>query len=351
MKVFVTGATGLVGAHTVLELLRAGHSVRLLVRDRKKAEDYFKTHGFELSDFVVADMRDAAAIKQGLQGCDALLHSAAVVGMERRRADEIYNSNVDAIHAVIGTAYEIGIKNIIHVSSVGALFIDKKLHPEITVVDETAPIGSSVEAYGRSKAYCERYVRELQAQGAPIQITYPTSVWGPDDPKLNESNKALKIFVETVLPMTSSGFQFIDVRDIAIAHRLMLERGCPADRTQGRYVLGGHYYDWPALGDLVDGVTGNRILRLKLPDTVWMSIGALCDAIQHVIPFDFALTRESVTMITQWTPASTEKTKRELGLTLRSGEETARDTLRWLAQAGHIKPKHAGKAYTSSTHT
>ena len=350
MKVFITGATGLVGAHTAMELLRAGHTVRLLVRDRKKAEDYFKARGFILDDFVVADMRDVSAIKKGLEDCDALVHAAAVVGMERRRADEIYNSNVEAIHAVMDTACNAGIKNIIHVSSIGALFIDKKLHPEIKIVDESAPIGSSVEAYGRSKAYCERYVRELQAKGAPIQITYPTSIWGPDDPKLNESNKALKIFVETVLPMTNSGFQFIDVRDIAVAHRLMLERGCPADRTQGRYVLGGHYYDWPALGDLVDGVTGNRILRLKLPDSVWMSIGALCDAIQHVIPFDFALTRESVTMITQWTPASTAKAKRELGLTLRSGEETARDTLRWLAQAGHINAKRAGKAFTSPTH-
>ena len=351
MKIFITGATGLVGAHTALELLRAGHSVRLLVRDRKKAEDYFRAHGVELNDFVVADMRDAAAIKKGLEGCDALVHAAAVVGMERRRADEIYNSNIEAIHAVIGTACESGIKNIIHVSSVGALFIDKKLHPEIKIVDESAPIGSSVEAYGRSKAYCEKYVRELQTQGAPIQITYPTSIWGPDDPKLNESNNAMKIFYNMVLPVTTSGFQFIDVRDLAVAHRLMLERGCPVDRTQGRYVMGGHYYPWPVLGDLLDKVTGCKVWRLRLPDAMWMGIGALCDAIQHVVPFHFPLTRESTTMITQWTPASTEKAKRELGLTLRSGEETVHDTLRWMAHAGHLKPKYAGKAYTSSTHT
>jgi len=351
MKVFITGATGLIGAHTTLELLRAGHSVRLLVRDRKKAEDYFRQRGFELNDFVVGDMRNAEIIKKGLIGCDAVVHSAAVVGLERRRADEIYNSNVDAIHAVIGSACEAGIKNIIHVSSIGALFVDKKLHPEITTVDESTPLGSSAEAYGRSKLYCEKYVRDLQKKGAPIQVTYPTSVLGPDDPKLNESNKGLKIFVDLMLPMTSSGFQFIDARDIAIAHRLLLEKGCPADREQGRYILGGHYYDWPALGDLVDEVTGKKLWRLKLPDRVWLAIGVLCDTIQHVIPFDFALTRESTTMITQWTPASSEKIKRELGLTFRDGRETIRDTLCWMARAGHIKPKQAGKAFISSIHT
>jgi len=348
MKVFITGATGLIGAHTTLELLRTGHSVRLLVRDRKKAEQYFKAHGFDVDDLVVTDMRDVVAIKQGLQGCDAVVHAAAVVGLERRRADEIYNSNVDAIHAVIGTACEVGIKNIIHVSSIGALFVDKKLHPEITTVDESTPLGSSAEAYGRSKLYCEKYVRDLQKKGAPIQVTYPTSVLGPDDPKLNESNKGLKIFVDLMLPMTNSGFQLVDVRDIGIAHRLMLEKGCPANPEQGRYILGGYYYDWPALGDLIDGVTGKKLLRLKLPDCVWMGIGAICDAIQHVIPFDFALTRESTTMITQWTPANSDKAKRELGLVFRNGEETIRDTLRWMAQAGHIKPKQAGKAFTTN---
>ena len=48
MKVFVTGATGMVGAHTTMELLRAGHSVRLLVRNRDKADKYFAALGGEV---------------------------------------------------------------------------------------------------------------------------------------------------------------------------------------------------------------------------------------------------------------------------------------------------------------
>ena len=52
MRIFVTGATGFVGAHTTLELLDAGHDVRLLVRDEGLARRYFAGKGFEVDDFV-----------------------------------------------------------------------------------------------------------------------------------------------------------------------------------------------------------------------------------------------------------------------------------------------------------
>src|SRR5690606_7438109 len=104
MKVLVTGATGLIGAHTTFELLRAGHQVRLLVRNRDKAEQYFRAQGVEISDMVIADMRDADAVRRGLQGCDALVHAAAVVGVEKSQAEAIYRSNMQALHAVIDTA-------------------------------------------------------------------------------------------------------------------------------------------------------------------------------------------------------------------------------------------------------
>ena len=94
MKIFITGATGLIGANSALELLQAGHEVRLLVRNKTAAEQYFAQHGHQLDDFVVADMLDKAAVKQGMQGCDAVLHCAAIVDLDPRHAEKTIQTNL-----------------------------------------------------------------------------------------------------------------------------------------------------------------------------------------------------------------------------------------------------------------
>ena len=53
MKIFVTGATGLIGANSALELLAAGHDVRLLVRNKEMAQSFFKDQGYDLDDYEV----------------------------------------------------------------------------------------------------------------------------------------------------------------------------------------------------------------------------------------------------------------------------------------------------------
>jgi nucleoside-diphosphate-sugar epimerase len=337
MKVFVTGATGLVGAHTVMELLRTGHRVRLLVRSREKAEKYFAAHSITIDDYLVGDMRDAETIRQGLAGCDALVHAAAVVGIEKSQAEEIYRSNLQALRAVLDTAIAAGTPNIIYVSSIGAFCNDRRVVQQ-GMVDESANLlEQSTDAYRRSKTDCEHYVRTLQEQGAPIQITYPTAILGPDDPGFSESNSALWRFVTQVVPQCSSGFQLVDARDLALAHRLMLERGAPADRTQGRFIIGGHYCEWHTLGQQLDQIMGKKLFKFWLPDSAWLALGLLLDQVKKIIPVDFPLTEEAAILVSRWTPASSAQAERELGLRFRSSEQTLRDTIAWMHRSGHLK--------------
>lgn len=337
MKILVTGATGLIGAHTTFELLRAGHQVRLLVRNREKAERYFHAHGIEITDLVVGDMRDADAVRRGLQGCDALVHAAAVVGVEKSQAEEIYHSNMQALYAVIDTAVEMGIANIVYVSSIGALCNDRRVVAGSSVDELAHLFDQSTDAYRRSKTDCERHVRQLQQKGAPIQITYPTAVLGPDDPGFSESNGALWRFLTQVVPINTSGFQIVDARDIAIVHRLLLEKGAPVVREQGRFMVGGHFYPWPVFAALLERCLGKKLFKLKLPDSWWLSIGIFLDHVKKWVPVDFPLTEEAAVFVTHWVPVSSEKLKKEFGFSFRPGEETVTDTIRWMRKAGHLK--------------
>jgi dihydroflavonol-4-reductase len=108
MKVFCTGATGFVGAHTALALLAAGHEPQLLVRDQKAARDWFEARGRRIGRFVTVDIRDQTAFQHTMAGCDAVFHAAATVTLDPRKARQTYDFNVGATKAVLGAARALG---------------------------------------------------------------------------------------------------------------------------------------------------------------------------------------------------------------------------------------------------
>lgn len=334
----MTGATGLVGAHTAMALLDAGHSLRLLVREPALARAYFESRGYAVDDLVAADMRDAAAVDRAMAGCDAVLHAAAMVNLDPRRASEVYRVNLAGIDTVVGGACRLGVPNIVHVSSLGALF-----RPGAACIDEHSPLGEPQQAYSRSKRDGDALVRRLQEQGYPVQISYPGGVFGPDDPRLSESNHAVVTFLRAMVPRTTTGIQCVDARDVALAHRCLLEHPYRGPATEARYILGGHYYPWDAFHGLLHGLTGRRILSPVVPGWLFRLLGVLADAVRRVYPFTFPMSSESMAIVTRWTPADSGKIERDFGLAFRPSEHTFAATIRWLVAAGHLPARYAGQ--------
>lgn len=336
MKIFLTGATGFVGAHTGTELLRAGHELRLLVRDRAPALSYFGERGFTVPELVVADMRDEGAVRDAMRGADAVVHAAALVSLDRTRAAEIESTNLAGMRSVVGGAHALGIPNVVYVSSLGALFT-----PGGPAVDERSPLGVTHEAYSRSKRLCEEYARDLQARGAPIHITYPSAVFGPDDPRLSESSHGL-IALLRIVPRTSSGLQFVDVRDLASVHRTLVETRVTGDPEEDRYVVAGHFHPWATVRDLLRRATGRRIPSPYVPGWFLRALGRMADALRRVHPIDFPVSSESMEVVTRWTVADSSRVTGRFGITFRPGEETLVDMIRSLHAAGHVDRRLAG---------
>lgn len=343
MKVFLTGGTGFVGAHTTRALLDAGHEVRLLVRNPDAARDYFRVHGHDLDDFVVADMRDAEKIREGMVGCDAVLHAAAAVSLDPRKAQETYDNNVGGMKAVIGTACELGIRSIVYVSSISVT-----MQTGFDVIDETTPLANTREPYSRSKRDSDEYVRGLQKKGHPIQITYPSAIVGPDDPRLSEANSALVQFVSQIIPTTSSGFQCVDVRDLAAAHCYLLENPPGGNPENALYVVGGHYYPWPEFRRTLEKVTGRKLFSLPVPGVVFRVMGEMFDLLKKLIPFQTHISGEAMGYVTQWVVADSRKILTHTGMQFRSGEETFTNTIAWLIEAGHLNKKYSATTLTEN---
>jgi len=334
MRVLVTGGTGFVGAHTTKALVDAGHDVRLLVRSATRIDENVKPLGVESVDYAIGDMTDAAAVASALDGCDAVVHAAAVVALDRKRADEVLRANPEGARVVVGTAVERGLDPIVYVSSVGAVFT-----PGVPAIHVDLPPARAMGAYGRSKAEAETYVRGLQDQGAPVVITYPSGVLGP--PAGSAAGEMSDSFVthlrSGMIPIRDALVSIIDVRDLGAIHAAALTPG----KGPRRYMLGGHLLTMADLAKLLAKVTGRRFPVVPIPPAVFNVVGSAVDAMMRVIPFDTIFTGESMTFLTKWVP--TQDNWHELGVELRDPEETIADTVRGLVTSGRVPPKQAGK--------
>jgi nucleoside-diphosphate-sugar epimerase len=336
MRVLVTGGTGFIGSHTTVALLEAGHEVRLLVRDPARLAGVFEAHGLAVPDHRVGDIGDAASVRRALLGCDAVVHDAALVALDSVRAREVVETNPRGAENVMRAALELGLSRMIYMSSISALF-----RPNRPLVSAEVPVVPGESAYARSKSDAELVVRQLQDQGAPIQTVYPAAVIGPDDPTLSPANQAVRTFVRYLAFTTSSGFQFVDVRDLATVQVRLLElEGAP-----GRHIAAGHFLRWHEFADAIVAVTGVKKRRLPVPGSLLRAAGRIGDALDHVWHFDlpFPLTSEATSVGTQWAKADSSKTLEALGLGFRDPLETLADTIRWLQRAGHVDARYAGR--------
>ena len=330
MKVLVTGATGFVGSHAVRAIDAAGHDLRLLVRDPAKARALLG-EAADRCDLVVGDVTDPATVSAAIDGCDAVVHAAAMVALHRRQAAEAHRTNTVAAANVLGAAARAGCDPIVHVSSVSVL----QSTPPLTTLD--APLRQSANGYSASKVDCEWMCRGMQAAGVPVATIYPSAVTGPDSPSVTAVH-TMAISSTRSMPMTSSGFNLIDVRDLAAMVAAMLEPG----HGPRRIMAGGHYLPWAQFLDVCDEVRGRHVRRYPAPGAALRGVGRLVDLTHLRLPVDFELSHETMVEATQACPYDSTANEPELGVMLRPVADTMRDTYRWLHQAGHITAHDAG---------
>ncbi|MFC7728990.1 NAD-dependent epimerase/dehydratase family protein [Actinomadura keratinilytica] len=335
MRVLVTGASGFVGSHTVAALLAAGHRPRALVRDPGRAAEVLAALDVPADrvELVPGDMLDAASVAAALDGCDAAVHAAAAVGVAGPPSD-LVETNVAGTRNVVGGAVARGLDPVVYVSTV-AVFVP----PPGPVITADGPLAAPRTGYGRSKVAAERYVRELQDAGAPVTTVYPGGVCGPHQPRLDSLMAGLAGALGLLWPVPPGGVSVLDVRDLAAA----LARAVTPGRGPRRWMLGGHYLTWPQLADLCDDLTGVRCRRLPVPAAAMLGLGSALDAVRRVRPVGYPLTRDAAEFMVTLVPTDDRPALDALGLALRPPRETVADALAWLAAAGHLPARRAGR--------
>jgi dihydroflavonol-4-reductase len=319
MQVLITGGTGFVGGWTAKVIADAGHSIRFLVRNPDRLQTSVAKLGVDVSDFAVGDITDRISVRDALRGCDAVVHSAALVATDPRQTNEMLTTNMQGAQNVLGQSVELGLDPIIHVSSFTALF-----HPGLEMLTAELPVVGGADGYGTSKAQVEIYARGLQDAGTPVNITYPGMVLGPPaGDQFGEAGEGVKAALQMhAIPGRSAAWLVVDVRDLAALHAALLEPG----RGPRRYTAGGHRVPAAELAAMLGQVAETPMVAVPIPDTALRVAGAVLDRAGRFLPFDTPFTSAGMQYYTQMPASDDSPSERELGITFRDPLETVADT-------------------------
>lgn len=325
----ITGATGFVGAWTAKAVQDAGHQTRLLVRKVERLETSAAKIGVDISDHVIGDIADPESTATALNGCDAVIHCAAMVSTDPAMADEMLRTNLEGARYVLGGAAKAGIDPIVHVSSFTALF-----KPGLPMLHADLPVVGGSDGYGKSKAVVEAYARGLQDGGAPVNITYPGMVLGPPaGDQFGEAAEGVEASVKMrVVPGRDAAWIVIDVRDLAALHVALLEPG----KGPRRYMAGGRRVGVSELAELIGEAADRDLAPVPVPDVALRTVGRIFDAIGDQLPFETPINSAAMQYYTQMPPSDDEPAQRELGIVQRPVADTIADTVEGLRQVGRL---------------
>jgi dihydroflavonol-4-reductase len=325
MRVLVTGATGFVGSHTTSALLRKGHDVRVLARRPER----LATRLVDRVDVAVGDMTDTAAVAAALEGCDAVVHAAAEIGVAGGTGAG-GQANVRGVECVVGQAVDRGLDPIVYTSTIAVY-----LPTDDPVVTAASPLAEPLSAYGRGKREAELLVRTWQADGAPITTFVVGGVYGPDSPHLDGSFAAIRGALQAFMAVTEGGLGVVDVRDLSAVLAAAVEPG----HGPRRFMAGGNFVTWAEWTRILSEAVGREVPGHRMTAQEMIDMGRQLDEQRRTQDIDIPLSEEAAVIMTAGVPTDDTATLAELGGSWRPTIETFRDAVAWMVAAGHLPPE------------
>ncbi len=338
--VLVTGGSGFIGSHCILQLLGAGHQVRTTVRNLQREGDVramLKQGGAEAGDrvtFAAADLENDAGWAQAAAGCEYVLHVASPFPESvAKDENDLIRPAREGTLRVLRASRDAGVKRVVLTSSFAAIGYGHPPQPE--PFDEKAWTnlnGEGLTAYVKSKTIAERAAWDFIAQegGAlELSVVNPVGVFGP---VLGPDYSTSILFVQRLMDGSVPGlprlyFGAVDVRDVAALHLCAMTH--PAARGERFLAVAGDFLPVIEMAKILKsrlGASAKRVPTRQLPN--WLvRLAALRDpAVKQIIP-----------ELGKQKNATSEKAKHLLGWTPRSREEAIVSTAESMVRLGLLK--------------
>jgi nucleoside-diphosphate-sugar epimerase len=334
--VLVTGGSGFIGVHCILQLLETGYRVRTTVRSLSREADVrkmLKTGGVEAGEalsFFAADLNAEAGWQEAVSGCDYVLHVASPFPTDAPKDEnDLIRPAVDGTLRVLQAARQAGVKRVVVTSSFAAVAYGHPPTDQPFTEEDWTDVNTGVRAYVKSKTVAERTAWDFiarEGQGLELAVVNPTAVFGPVlGPDYSSSIQLLQRLMTGSVPgLPDMSFNVVDVRDVADLHlRAMTD---PAARGERFLALAGDCMSVEEMAQVLRktmGEAAKRVPTRRLPDWLLRLVALGSPSIRELVP-NLGIVRR----------ASNAKARRLLGWSPRSNEEAVVATAESLLRLG-----------------
>jgi nucleoside-diphosphate-sugar epimerase len=335
--VLVTGGSGFVGSHVVLQLLQAGHTVRTTVRslDREPSVRVaLAGAGVEPGErltFFAADLERDAGWAEAVAGCDCVMHVASPLPVAAPKSeDEVIVPARDGTLRVLRAARDAGVRRVVFTSTCGAVYYGHP--PQTAPFDETSwtNLDGEMSAYVKSKAIAERAAWDfMAAEGGTLELAVvnPAGIFGPVLGK--DYSSSIEVIARLLKGMPGCPqlhFGIVDVRDVADLHlRAMTD---PAARGERFIAVSGSALSMREIGRVLRsrlGAAAQKVPTRQLPNWLVRILALFDPGLRNLLP-----------MLGKVRHASSAKAERLLGWKPRSREDAIAATGESLLRFGIV---------------
>lgn len=337
--VVVTGASGFIAKHIIIELLKHGYQVRGTLRDSDKASTTsaaIATAGGDTGalSFVAADLNSDAGWDDAFRGADVVLHTASPFPMQQPdNPDDLIQPARDGTLRVLNAARRSGVRRVVITSSTVAILYASNVGKDHVYSEETFTDAnrSDLTPYIRSKTLAEQAAWDdarAHPDGPEIVVLNPGFVQGPAlDADLSTSHELFQLMARGLYPAAPKiRFPVVHVADVAKAHRLAIENARAAGH---RYLLAdqgfmGLYELGRVMGELLPDLA-KKAPKFEMPDIAVRALAVADKRLRTILP-----------ELGQTKAFSNQKASSELGLTFIDGKTAVSDSIRSLRALGLI---------------
>lgn len=314
-KIFLTGATGIIGRRVVEQLTGRGDLFNCLVRPGRE------TSGIPKELTVHGDILDANSLRAGMQGASHVIHLAALADWEHINSPKVRETIVEGTRNVLAAAKAAGIRRVLYVSSAAA--INGTHQPQL--LDESAQFTLPVKGYlyAHAKHEAENLCQTYQADGLPVVIVNPSETYDPGGHRPATSENLRRL---------ASGPALVTRGGTGVVHAIDVAKGILATLLQGhpgqRYILSSENLSYARIGELVREACGRPTRFREVPNLLVQFLASL----EKHLPLPLGLNPGLIPYATRYWFMDSRKARQHLGWRPQSAMQTVLETAKALCQ-------------------